>query len=399
MKRVILDSWVLFCAIFAATQVFAQNSKSTDDKSQAVQEEAVQEGADQEEGALPDASQVFQETSLDDCRDEKDNDGDGHVDCEDQDCLIYAICIKATSSEEDESTLSEEPAEPAFIPESGLLCRDGKDNNTDGLVDCHEVTCQRYAYCRKKMYFLPESPNKAPGLIVSMGIGLALPNFRTPTAEAESDVYNTDIPFDPDIGFTGNLMLGFLPLKWIGFGIDASFAATGATNQHEYIFSRDDPDEYKYIGYKNTAHVGGFIRFQWPFGRFVPFINIAGGYSVAKYKWKVYEPSNDWDDIDTWNDESDIDGLSGLTGEREINSFTSRHFTFAFKPGFDVFVVKRMFAIGMHAWLPVVASNESSTDNVGILVHLTVTPMWREHRQLKPEYNVAVAGQQHKVQK
>jgi hypothetical protein len=33
------------------------------------------------------------ETAYEDCRDGRDNDGDGHVDCADQDCGIYAMCV------------------------------------------------------------------------------------------------------------------------------------------------------------------------------------------------------------------------------------------------------------------------------------------------------------------
>lgn len=33
------------------------------------------------------------ESALADCRDARDNDGDGHVDCADQDCGIYAMCL------------------------------------------------------------------------------------------------------------------------------------------------------------------------------------------------------------------------------------------------------------------------------------------------------------------
>jgi hypothetical protein len=35
----------------------------------------------------------IRESAFDDCRDGVDNDGDGHVDCADQDCGIYAMCV------------------------------------------------------------------------------------------------------------------------------------------------------------------------------------------------------------------------------------------------------------------------------------------------------------------
>ena len=63
-----------------------------------------------------------------------------------------------------------------------------------------------------------------------------------------------------------------------------------------------------------------------------------------------------------------------------------RHFTFALEPGFDVFIAKRRFGIGLKAWLPVVASEDSETDNVGILMSFIFTPQWRGERTLKDKY-------------
>ena len=37
---------------------------------------------------------LVQENTLEGCRDRQDNDGDGHVDCDDQDCEIYAMCLE-----------------------------------------------------------------------------------------------------------------------------------------------------------------------------------------------------------------------------------------------------------------------------------------------------------------
>ncbi len=37
---------------------------------------------------------LVQENTLDGCSDKQDNDGDGHLDCDDQDCEIYAICLE-----------------------------------------------------------------------------------------------------------------------------------------------------------------------------------------------------------------------------------------------------------------------------------------------------------------
>jgi hypothetical protein len=51
--------------------------------------EAVEEVADE----CPEPTLV-RENTLEGCRDREDNDGDGHVDCDDQDCEIYTICLE-----------------------------------------------------------------------------------------------------------------------------------------------------------------------------------------------------------------------------------------------------------------------------------------------------------------
>ena len=336
---------------------------------------------------IPKGDTEGSETSLQACGDEKDNDGDGQADCADQDCQIYAICVQQAPSPGE----AEGPSDPASadetpsIPseETGHLCRDKKDNDEDGLVDCHEKTCQRYGYCRRLMYETPESPNKAPGLYINGGVGLALPNYRTPTAKTGSFApYNRRIPFDPDIGVTAGLKLGYFPLKWLGAGVNFNITGTGANNRDEHFFKRDDPDLYRYNGTKFAGHIGGFIRLQWPFKRFVPFLDIALGYSMAKYTWRVYDADTPWNVVENWDEDDESSGDYSFI-EYEVKS---RHFTFALEPGFDIFVAKRVFAIGAHAWLPVVASNESSTDNVGILLHFAVTPLWREPKRLRPEF-------------
>ncbi|MCP4677445.1 MAG: hypothetical protein GY854_18420 [Deltaproteobacteria bacterium] len=387
MGRVFSGIVVLVAVLFLASSAMAQAKKKKKKDTEAEKTVA--------------AAPIVQENTLDGCRDSADNDGDGHVDCDDQDCQIYAICVQAPSVAavtvvEEEEAVKEDTAQEVPVeerPESGLLCRDGKDNNNDGRIDCHEPSCRRFFYCRQQIYYRPESPNKRPGFYLSLGGGIAFPNFRKPSAEADSTRYG-DIPFDPDMGLLANLKLGYFPLKWFGLGMNINVFATAATNEHDYFVSGDDTDDYKYEGLKIGGHVGGFIRFQWPFGRFVPFLDIAGGYSVARYEWQVYDPANSWDDIDTWGNDSDDDYYNewdlsrGIIGDRDTHRFVSRHFTFALQPGFDVFVVKRMFAIGMSAWLPVIASNDSSTDNIGVMLHFTVTPMWRERRRIKPEYEV-----------
>ena len=73
------------------------------------------------------------ETTLDACRDRQDNDGDGHVDCDDQDCEIFAICSLA-SGEKDKDAITGDAessqdsgesriAEPSRYRHDGLFVR------------------------------------------------------------------------------------------------------------------------------------------------------------------------------------------------------------------------------------------------------------------------------------
>jgi len=350
----------------------------------------------------PTESATAKEDTLDACRDSIDNDADQKVDCDDEDCAIYAICVKPP---EQQAPQPVKEVVPIWNPEYGLMCRDGKDNNNDGLIDCHETSCQRYRYCKRLMYEVPEPKNKAPALLVNFGFGVALPNFRTPTATTEQAKFTTapsypdgssslKVPFDPDVGGMGSFKIGYLPLKWLGVGLNLMGALTSATNHREHLETDDDPSKYKYQGYKRSVHIGGFVRFQWPFGRFVPYLDVAPGYSYAKYKWQIYDPVYSWDEIDFWDGDEDYYDEPSLPHVTETQEY--RHFTLALEPGFDVFVSKRRFAIGFKAWLPIIAADgkssteQSSTDNIGLMVSLTFTPLWRERPQLKPEYDVAM---------
>ncbi len=322
------------------------------------------------------------ENTLELCQDEVDNDLDGHADCDDQDCEIYAICVDAKAAA---------PPEPRILvtppprPEQAWQCKDGVDNDKNGLVDCHESACQLTRYCKRQMYVRPEPADKAPGLMVNFGFGVALPNYRVPSEEARSTTYG-DVPFDPDMGLMLDLQVGYMFLKWVGVGINFKTAFTAATNREAYLVGSDDEDDYKYLGSKFWGNLGGFVRFQWPFKRIVPYLNIHAGYSATQFTWHIYDADNDWEDI--YDYESEEDGF--IEGRRDVErvpgSGRSRHFVFALEPGFDAFPVSRLFGVGLRAWLPVVGNKNSSYDNVGVLLNFTFTPMWREAPKLKPEY-------------
>jgi hypothetical protein len=334
------------------------------------------------------------ENTLDVCGDGADNDGDGHVDCDDQDCEIYAICVQTSQTPEPEqpaAVASLPEAAPVVIAEFGHLCTDGIDNNQDGVTDCHEPSCQSTGYCRKMMYERPESPDKAPGLFFNFGIGVALPNFRVPTMETTwisdgNDEYQ--VPFDPDMGVMLDFEVGYLFLKFMGAGLAFKSAFTGASNRSLHFDTSDDPDLYKYTANKYYGNLGGFVRFQWPFKRVTPYVNLQVGYSVAQATWNVYEPENTWDEID--DAESHNNDETYLHGEQtQIRTDRERHFTFAVEPGVDITVVPKLFTVGLKAWLPVIANEHSSYDNTGVLISFGFTPMWREPLQLKPEFAAA----------
>ncbi len=318
------------------------------------------------------------------CSDGIDNDQDGYTDCDDQDCNIFAVCVKSPDSLSKETIAIDSEQEqavdnstvktsvPFFQPERGRQCSDGSDNNGDGLIDCEETYCKRSRFCRIEMYEFRDDHLRPPGLFVNFGFGLALPNYRTPRATTDS-VYGSDIPFDPDLGGMLDLQIGFFPIRWIGVGINFKTAFTYSSN--EYVYTEGDDDDYKYWGYKTWLNVGGFVRFQWPFERIVPYVNMHLGGSVARNHWNIYDGSDSWSDI--WDLESDED--KQFSGPK-------RHFTFAFEPGFDIFFVKRIAGVGIKAWLPVTANRHPESDNVGLMLSFIFTPTWRGAPVLKEKY-------------
>ena len=58
------------------------------------------------------------------CNDALDDDGDGHVDCEDSDCRGAPVCFDRRE-----------------------VCDDGRDNNGDERIDCDDVTCHLEPGC------------------------------------------------------------------------------------------------------------------------------------------------------------------------------------------------------------------------------------------------------------
>ncbi len=333
------------------------------------------------------APEAVPENTFDTCQDNWDNDYDSHIDCEDQDCEIFAMCAAPNVVPDDDADgplmdpnppLPVEPVPPPMKPtrEVRRMCVDGIDNDEDGLVDCFDKDCHRERYCRRQIYFVPEPKNKAPGLFISLGGGVALPNFRGESEGVESTFFG-DVPFYPDMGIMAQLKIGYLLVPWIGLGISTNGGVTSASNRYETDGS-DKSFRYKYEAFKGFGQLHAFLRLQFPAGRFVPYVDLSAGYSYVVQEWSIYDGDEDWEDID--DDESQLRGIE------EIRTKEYRHFTMNVEPGFDIFLRKRAVAMGLHAILPVWSSSEPSTDNIGVMLHLTFTPMWRERARLKPEY-------------
>ncbi|MBN2340457.1 MAG: hypothetical protein JXX29_12370 [Deltaproteobacteria bacterium] len=324
------------------------------------------------------------ENTLAACQDQADNDNDGFVDCADQDCSIYAICAAAKDSALSTApAVAPEPEDTVTIFERGRMCKDGIDNDEDGLADCHDPKCKPTNYCQREMYEYPSDPYKPMGPFFQFGLGLALPNFNWKDNRVDSE-FGQNIPFDPDMGGILSFKFGVAPIPWLGFGVNMNAGGTFGTNRADFFSLADLDNEYKYDGYKVFGHIGGFVRLQYPVRRFNMYMDIAGGYSFARYKWRVYDGDESWSDIsgdwedDDWEDDTDVD--------HETKYKQGHHFSLVLEPGFDYFFVDRKLAAGLRAWLPVVSSDNKGMDNIGIMFNITFTPTWREPKRLKDEY-------------
>lgn len=83
MKRLMLILVCLTIVALVSGPAIAKKQKKAEPA------ETVEEVADE----CPEPTLV-RENTLEGCRDGQDNDGDGHVDCDDQDCEIYTICLE-----------------------------------------------------------------------------------------------------------------------------------------------------------------------------------------------------------------------------------------------------------------------------------------------------------------
>lgn len=79
---------------------------------------------------VPDSIPILREDTPDKCRNSKDDDGDGLVDCADPDCAIFQVCDSIS---------------PPILPteDTWETCHDKLDNDKDGFIDCADPSCQK----------------------------------------------------------------------------------------------------------------------------------------------------------------------------------------------------------------------------------------------------------------
>jgi hypothetical protein len=79
------------------------------------------------------------------CTDEKDNDCDGFIDCDDSDCIEHPNCMSTTTT----TTTSTTETTSTTIPEFETDCDDDIDNDLDQLVDCDDSDCFNDPACQE----------------------------------------------------------------------------------------------------------------------------------------------------------------------------------------------------------------------------------------------------------
>lgn len=311
------------------------------------------------------------ETTANSCTDGMDNDNDGRIDCADDGCQIFAVCVAGHIPSH------------AGTSETGLLCRDNIDNNQDGKTDCEEMSCQGTHYCQVRMYDRPLAPkSKAPGFFVSLGGGATTPNYIS--GAKEFSVGGRDVGFEPGIGGIGYLTLGIMPTKWLGLGMTWSKGKTNVSNRYDILGAASD-DDYRYKGHKRYSSSAAFLRLQAPLGRVVPYLEGSAAYTKSRTRLEVYDANNRWADIEDWYNDPDED-RSNLIGTASIKRDAVRQFAAHASLGLDVYVVEQMFAIGAKFSVPIWASDDVKQEPMMGLLTMTLTPKWREKKQLKQKY-------------
>jgi S-layer homology domain len=109
------------------------------------------------------------------CDDGVDNDDDGAVDCADADCAAYPVCQTAselcTDAMDNDGDSLVDCADPdcaahTFCLSPETLCDDGQDNDNDGQADCNDADCNGDAACSAQQEICDDdTDNDGDGLI------------------------------------------------------------------------------------------------------------------------------------------------------------------------------------------------------------------------------------------
>ena len=99
------------------------------------------------------------------CKDGEDNDDDGDTDCDDSDCEQLAICQpventvelcldnKDNDDDRDTDCDDDDCAELSVCQDeelNAIQCTDGVDNDSDGDIDCEDEDCQQLSVCKEE---------------------------------------------------------------------------------------------------------------------------------------------------------------------------------------------------------------------------------------------------------
>ncbi len=95
------------------------------------------------------------ENTLETCSDGIDNDGDGYIDCNDYSC-------NGNGTSKDSQATPEAIAYCSISEEKENTeekCSDNRDNDLDGLIDCDDPNCKTMAYCQDVGMEPPDRPD------------------------------------------------------------------------------------------------------------------------------------------------------------------------------------------------------------------------------------------------
>lgn len=88
-------------------------------------------------------------TTESNCRDGLDEDRDGLTDCEDDDCDHLELCLGCFDGIDNDGNSTSDCADPTCAPVEGCAgaCDNGEDDDGNGLADCSDPGCSGTDAC------------------------------------------------------------------------------------------------------------------------------------------------------------------------------------------------------------------------------------------------------------